>query len=196
MDPNSRTSVSMLQGLRDQDPEQWDRFVQLYGPLVYEWCRRRGIGEHDAADIVQEVFRAVSNRIATFRKERPHDTFGGWLRKITHFKVADHFRRQAKRVVARGGSTANLRLKTIAFDVSETADETELALDKHSLYMRALELLESSFEPRTWQAFWSVAVEDQPAQSVAETLKMTPGAVHNAKYKVLKRLRTEFEDLL
>jgi len=186
----------MLQGMRDRDPVQWDRFVLLFGPLVYEWCRRRRIPEHDAADIVQEVFRAVASRISSFRKERAEDTFQGWLRRITHHKVADYFRQLAKHPAAPGGSTANVQMSNIAFDVPETWDEDEAGLDQQALYRRAMELLESSFERRTWQAFWKIAVEEQPARTVAEELEMTPGAVHNARYKVLRKLREEFDELL
>lgn len=57
------TSLSMLDGLRTQNATQWERFVKLFGPLVYEWCRRRSIPEHDAADIVQEVFRGFALQV-------------------------------------------------------------------------------------------------------------------------------------
>ncbi|MEZ6127738.1 MAG: hypothetical protein R3C59_03590 [Planctomycetaceae bacterium] len=52
------------------------------------------------------------------------------------------------------------------------------------------------FEQKTWQAFWLTAVEGQPANDVAADLNMTHGGVRQAKYKTLKRLRLEFEDLL
>jgi DNA-directed RNA polymerase specialized sigma24 family protein len=69
--------------------EAWQRLVDLYGPVVYRWCRGWGLGQEDAADVVQEVFVAVSSHIKEFHRDRPEDTFGGWLRTIAHNKVRD-----------------------------------------------------------------------------------------------------------
>jgi len=190
------TSLSMLQGMREDDSQQWDRFVRLFGPLVFSWCRRRDIPEQDAADIVQEVFRGVAGQIASFQKEGPHDTFRGWLRRITQHKIADYFRLLAKGAAPRGGSTANMQMQTVAFDDANAQDDQELEEDTQALYLRALELIEGNFEARTWRAFWQVAVEDKSPEVVARELEMTNGAVYNAKYKVLRRLREEFKDLL
>ena len=38
------THVTLLQRLREVDrPGDWDLFVQVYGPLLYRSCRRRGL---------------------------------------------------------------------------------------------------------------------------------------------------------
>lgn len=190
------TSLSMLQGMRERDTQQWDRFAQLYGPLVYEWCRRSKVQEHDAADIVQEVFRAVTIRINEFRRERPSDSFHGWLWGITRHKVHDHFRKVAKYPSPIGGSTAQLLLQNAPENVPKIWDDQQVGEDTQALYQRALELLRVDFEPCTWQAFWQVAVDDAKASTVATDLGMTVGAVYNAKYKVLKRLREEFAELM
>jgi hypothetical protein len=56
----ARTSVSLLQRLRQpHDKEAWERFVQLYTPLFFYWARRAGLREHDAADLVQDVFTTL-----------------------------------------------------------------------------------------------------------------------------------------
>ena len=75
----------------------WDRLSLLYAPLVFHWCRRRGLREADAADIVQDVFQAVATHLQPFRKQEPADTFRGWLRTITENKIHDHFRRRRTR---------------------------------------------------------------------------------------------------
>ncbi len=46
----------------------------------------------------------------------------------------------------------------------------------------------------TWRAFWLCAVEHQSSGEVARQLGMTPGAVRQAKYKVLRHLREELGD--
>ena len=82
------TSISLLQRLKARDESGWQRLLTLYGPAVYGWCRKAGLSEQDAADVGQEVFAAVSRNIADFRRERPGDSFRGWVCIISATKSA------------------------------------------------------------------------------------------------------------
>src|SRR5438270_9944297 len=86
------TSLSLLQRARGRDPEAWRRVVQLYSPLVFSWARRAGLGDADAADLVQEVWRAVVSALERFQRDRQSGTFRGWLWTVTRNKIHDHFR--------------------------------------------------------------------------------------------------------
>lgn len=191
------TSLSLLVRLKANDATAWDRLVVLYAPLIYYWCRKLYLPEQDAADVFQEVFQAVAAKITAFRKEQPGDTFRGWLRIITQNKVHDHFRRQGREPQATGGTEASMRFMQVealeALDTPEDQDEEERAYQQ--LIHRALELIRSEFTPRTWQAFWRVAVDGQRAVDVAEELDMRPGAIRVAKSRVLQRLRQELGEL-
>ena len=44
-------------------------------PLVYRFARRRGLQEADAADVTQDVFRAVARSIRQFDYDRRRDRF-------------------------------------------------------------------------------------------------------------------------
>ena len=84
------TSSDLLSRVRAQDPAAWERLADLYGPLVYYWCRRSGLQEADAADVVQNVFVAVASAIENYRRQADA-TFRGWLWTVTRSKVQDHF---------------------------------------------------------------------------------------------------------
>jgi len=58
-----------------------------------------------------------------------------------------------------------------------------------------LETIRDQFEPRTWDAFWRVVVDEQPVSDVARALTMRPGTVRVAKCRVLHRLRQELGDV-
>ena len=75
------TSTSLLALVKAGDPAAWGRLVDLYGPLVYGWCRGSGLQAEDAADIGQEVFTAVASAIGEFRRERPGDAHAGAVRR-------------------------------------------------------------------------------------------------------------------
>jgi RNA polymerase sigma-70 factor (ECF subfamily) len=190
------TSLSLLMRLKARDAAAWNRLVMLYAPLVHYWCHRLDLPDQDAADVLQEVFQAVSSHIASFRKERPDDSFRGWLRVITHNKVYDYFRRTGREAQAVGGTEANLRLAQLPA-LEETVDEDGAERQVHRRVIhRALELIRCEFTSRTWQAFWRVVVDGQRAPDVADELDMRPGAVRVAKSRVLRRLRQELGESL
>ncbi len=191
------TSQSLLSRLRKDDAQAWDRLVRLYSPLVYYWCRQQRLSDQEIPDVVQEVFRSVATNIERFRKDRPRDTFRGWLRTITRSKVVDFYRRQNRQPQAAGGSVAHLQFSQVP-DVEPQDDEDEAAEQQvhHRLFLQALELIQEDFQERTWQAFWRVVVDGQSPKDVAEELSMQPGGVRVAKSRVLQRLRQELGDLL
>ena len=190
------TSRSLLFEARLADPAAWERVVRLYAPLVASWCRRWGVAEQDVSDVLQEVFSAVSANLGRFRKERPTDTFRGWLSTIARNKARDHFRRRFDEPAAVGGTEATLHLQQIA-DPSLLGEPQELTDDVFldELLRKALESIQGEFHERTWQAFWGVVVEGRTATDVAADIAMTPGAVRVAKSRVLLRLRRELGDV-
>jgi RNA polymerase sigma-70 factor (ECF subfamily) len=190
---NPSVGESLLVRLRAGQAGAWERLVRLYGQTVYVWCRVAGVPEADAADVSQEVFAAVVRRLADFRRERPGDSFRGWLWTITRNKVRDHWRRRADQVEAAGGTTAQEVMNQVPEDGVPGSEAEDEASD---LYRRALELIRSEFEERTWRAFLMVTVEGRLPSDAAAALGTTPGAVYIAKSRVLKRLRDEFGDLI
>lgn len=188
--------TTLLYRLRTGDHEAWRRLDHLYGPVVLGWCRAAGLPHDDAADVQQEVYRAVLTHLAKFRRERPEDSFRGWLYTITLNKIRDHRRRQNRQVVATGGTVHQQELLEVAQQPSGMTSTQAAPEEAAQVHRRALELLQSDFQPRTWQAFWQVAVEGKTAAETAAELGMSVGAVFVAKSRVLKRLREEFGDLL
>lgn len=185
------TSLTLLARVRADDQAAWTRLVDLYAPLVYRWGRRSGLRNDDASDLGQEVFIAVARAIRDFRRDRPGDTFRGWLYTITKNKLRDRTRSPIE--VGVGGSDRG-PLDRLA----DAADDEESAIrsDRALLMRRAVELIRDDFETRTWAAFWRTAVEGHDPETVARELGMTRAAVYIAKSRVRARLKNEFGDLL
>jgi RNA polymerase sigma-70 factor (ECF subfamily) len=195
-DPQRTTSLTLLERLRANDGDAWRVMVELYTPLVCHWAARGGVRGADAEDVVQEVFRVASTRLATFRRERPGDSFRAWLRGITRNMVLLHFRGHGRRPRASGGTDALLRLQEVE-DAAAGADEDEdPAEELDGLRRRALELVRSEFEERTWRAFWLTVVEGRPPADIAAEMGVSATAVRMAKSRVLRRLKEEFGDLI
>ena len=190
----SRTSTSWLSRVRHRDPQAWRRLTELYGPLVYHWGRRHGLSAEDASDLTQEVFSAVAGAIERFLHSPEHGTFRGWLWTIARNKLRDHFRRDANREEAAGGTEACLRLASIP---EVWSDESHGATDPgelQRLFRRALDRVRCEFEDRTWQAFWLSTIEQQDTDDIAHQLGLSANSVRQAKSRVLRRLRHELGD--
>ncbi len=186
------TSLTLLQRMKDRDPEAWNRFVVLYGPLIYQWCQRARLQTEEALDVSQEVFLAVAAQVLTFRRERPEDSFRGWLWTITRYKISDYFRRRGREPQAVGGSGAQQQLLLLPEKLSDDQHE---AMAITSLVHRAMDLVRPEFEERTWRMFWRATVQGQVPRDIAADMGVTADAVRMAKSRVLRRLREELDYL-
>ena len=198
-------SSSLLIGVRTFRADAWRRLLHIYGPLVFHWCTRAGLGVQDAEDLGQEVFRAVASRIGGFERKTSKDTFGGWLRTITRHKLADHWRKKSREPATfpvgeaiesygndSSGESSSLR-KNLEFKSGQ--EESEVAAQQGFIYQQALSLIRTEFRESSWKAFWATAVEGRETADVAKDLGMSQMAVRKAKSRVLRRLRAEFDGL-
>jgi RNA polymerase sigma-70 factor (ECF subfamily) len=184
------TSTTLLRRVRTRDAEAWRRLADLYGPLVYRWCRDAGLQDGDAADVVQEVFRTVIARMAGFHRPEDRSGFRAWLRAITRHKIGDFFRRIKQRPKAQGGTDAMMRMQQVP-QACETSSINSRSREEELLARHGLQVVRDEFEDRTWRAFWSVAVKGRSVADVAADFEMTVHAVYKAKSRVLCRLRRE-----
>jgi RNA polymerase sigma-70 factor, ECF subfamily len=188
------TSPTLLVRVQANDAVAWQRLVNLYGPLIYSWGRRSGLSDEDAADVMQEVFAAVSRGIRRF-DIKASGRFRGWLWTITRNKVRDHHRRCVDEPVGQGGDTAMQKLVVWPEKWDDDASDATRH-EVRALYHRAMELIQSDFQPQTWQAFWMSVVEERPTEEIAQQLGLTANSVRQAKSRVLRRLRAELGDVI
>jgi RNA polymerase sigma-70 factor (ECF subfamily) len=197
--PSSRsfsTDSSLIAAIRARDPTAWQRFVRLYSPLVFHWCRQASLNSHDSADVMQEVFGSVVTGIAAFQAVRAQDTFRGWLWTITRNKLRDFYRRSRRRPKAAGGTDAEVQLHNLAVWVDRDGDLSQSDEGLSILGRTAIAAVQAEFEDRTWQAFYRTTVGTEAPADVARDLGISVNAVYKAKCRVLSRLRQLVGDLL
>src|SRR5436305_15246010 len=82
------TRPSLLVRLRDaRDRAAWSQFVELYAPPVYGFARKQGLQDADAADLTQEVLRAVSAAVGRLEYDARLGSFRGWLFTVVRNKL-------------------------------------------------------------------------------------------------------------
>jgi RNA polymerase sigma-70 factor (ECF subfamily) len=180
-----KTRLSLLLRLRDsRDAAAWGDFVDLYAPLVYRQARRAGFQDADAADVTQEVFRAVALAISKFEYDSHRGEFRGWLYRITQNKIRDA---AARRQIPGSGDTAT---HDLLHQQPDHAAATTWDHDfRDSLLDWAYDQVRGRSEERTWQAFWLTAVEGISGEEAAARLGLSIGAVYVAKSRVMVRLK-------
>jgi RNA polymerase sigma-70 factor (ECF subfamily) len=143
----------LLREIKAQSPIAWKRLVGLYSRLIYRWCRQAGLQPADAADVGQEVFRAVARKISDYRHDRSGDTFRGWLRTITRNKIRDWARQQPR---VRNGFPWFGRLarqpQPRAWDLPDRDDQSS-AEDVRMVFLGACEMVRAELEERPWMNY-------------------------------------------
>jgi RNA polymerase sigma-70 factor (ECF subfamily) len=182
-------TASLLDRLRQPDDQAaWDRFVDLYTPLIFFWAVRAGLQAQDAADLVQEVFLTLLLKLPEFQHD-PTRSFRAWLHTLTLNRWRDLKR---KKVAVPVGATLPEELAAPP-QGAEALWEDEY---RRHLVARATEIMQAEFQPQTWQAFWGLAVEGRSGFEVAKELGVSLDVVYAAKARVLRRLRRELGGLL
>jgi RNA polymerase sigma-70 factor (ECF subfamily) len=219
------TSLSLLDRVKADDQQAWQRLVDLYTPLVCHWCARWQVTGADADDVVQDVFLAVAAGIEKFQRPRPavgapsappsepRPTGSGRSNPpsaATGPEAQGTFRgwlgaitrnklrdfyERRQRQPAAQGGSDFHQLLQEIPDATLSDDAAD-AGQLSDVYHRALELIRGDFEDHTWQAFWRTAVENQTPAEVAPALGMSKVAVRQAKARVLRRLKEEVGDLI
>jgi RNA polymerase sigma-70 factor (ECF subfamily) len=182
-DSTPQTRPSLLVRIRDaNDDGSWREFVDTYTPLVYRYCRRKGLQDADAADVAQEVLTEVARCIRRFEYQPERGRFRDWLGTIA--------RRRLARFLESKGRAPSTEANGCAEGVGQTEAEWTDEFNSHLMAV-ALERVRPRCEPATWAAFSRVWLEDRSAAEAAAELRLPIEAVYLAKSRVLKRLREE-----
>ena len=191
MNTTSESLLFRLQSAPDGELDQnaWEKFVQLYTPLMFHWARKVGLQQSDAADLVQDVLSIVFRRLPEFQYDTS-GSFRGWLRMVTLNK----FREKKRKRVTEVSIASNSVLEQIA---SLQRAESTWDLDYgQMLLQQTMELMESDFQPGTWQALRAVMAEGMTVDQAAEATGVSIWTIYSAKARLMKRLREELKGLL
>lgn len=176
------TRATLLARLKyPHDGDAWRAFADRYGPPVFRYCRKLGLQDADASDVVQEVLAQVAMSIRQFEYDPAAGRFRDWLGAVVRGKLSRHGR---KRSPAPAGD--------VVADLAGPEAEASWVFEFNAnLLAVALTRARVGFEPRTWRAFELTWVEDRPAPAVASELGLPVALVYVAKSRVLKRVREE-----
>jgi RNA polymerase sigma-70 factor (ECF subfamily) len=97
--PLLETRSSLIHRLKATiNGESWQDFFNTYWELIFNVARRAGLSHADAQDVVQETIVKVHKSFDRFQYDRKRGSFKGWLRSVTRSRLAEHFKKQQKRL--------------------------------------------------------------------------------------------------
>ena len=191
------TSFTLLHDLADPVTNQaaWGTFLKRYQPLIYGWCRRVGLNDHEAEEVSAKVLLKLVVTLRSFRYD-PARRFRGWLRTVVENEVKSHWRWATRHPADQGSgdSAVHERLENVEAPDGGRDDLGQLEETIHQDLQLAQEVtarVKARVKPRTWQAFWRTAVANEPAREVARSLGISVAAVYMAKSRVLTKVREE-----
>jgi RNA polymerase sigma-70 factor, ECF subfamily len=180
------TPASLLYRLRSpEDSRAWNRFVDLYSPLLYHWAKKLGYQDSDASDLVQDVFVTLWQKMPEFEYDSGR-SFHAWLKTI----FLNRFRSLVRKKVPLSMQSGS--------GVSDTSTETELddAEDIQFLMRRAYVIIESEFSELHRKVFQSYVLEQLAPEKVAQATGISVGTVYSIKSKILSRLKQELKQII
>lgn len=179
------TRASLFGHLRETDGKArdvaWAEFRRRYEPIIVAFARRCGAASHDVDDVVQEVmtaFLAAEN----FAYDPTRGRFRGWLMTCT-VRAAKRGRRNNFKlggVPIQDVPDAELAIEPVWNDVWEQQLVSEGLVQLRKIYGGSTSFL----------AFEEYGLKERDAAVVAAELAITVGAIHQAKARMIKHLRT------
>lgn len=183
-----RTRQSLLLRLKRRENDAWGEFISIYEDAIVRYCRARGLQDADARDATQEVLAAVHDRIESWDCQEARGSLRAWLFRVARNVAIDTLRRRRRHAIASGDS--DMREMLAEIPSTDETEATAFQLEyRRAMFNWAAEEVRPEVQESTWRSFWMTAVDGQPPEFVANTLKLSVGSVYAAKCRVVARIR-------
>lgn len=177
------TSLPLLSRARGGDEAAWRTIVDLYSPMILNWCRRWHMQPHDAEDITQDVLASAFRNLPTFDR-RKHGSFRSWLYTITRHRALDvHSRQKRENFV---GTRA----------LNDTAEIVEDESEQNELFVRCVRFIKTEFTNRDAEIVERLVMYDHDVDAIAAEFQIAPATVRVIKFRVISRVAQEFSGLV
>jgi RNA polymerase sigma factor (sigma-70 family) len=177
-----RSDAELVRACRNGDQLAWDSLVERYQRLIFAVPRRAGLTEEQAADVFQEVFLTLLQKIDEI--EQP-DKIRSWMVTTAKFKTWG---------IVRGGKgfyspetqeEMELEMASIT-DNAPLADDMLIELEEQHLIRAALEKLEEKCR----QILSMIYLRDTAASyvEVADAIGVGESSISPMRSRCLKKL--------
>ena len=190
------TSRSLLQKAKD-DPKSdaWFELISIYEPLITGWIVRAGVVQSEVGDISQEVFQTMLSELEAFEHNGRTGAFRNWL-KITTINRCRRYWEAKKRWAGLSGNDDGTEVLNQLADPDSELSRTWDNEHDHYVIERILKLVEREFAPKIFEIFVRNSLKGESPELLAREYEIPVGQVYKIKFRVMKRLRQEADELV
>ncbi len=160
----------------DRDAQR--QIYEAFGGRMYRIAQRI-VGESNAADVVQDAFIHVFEKLPSFRHE---SELGTWLHRLVVNEALQHLRRRGRSV---------MRTQTLMEHELAQTDESTRRHDLAEMLGQAMRLI----EPELRLIFQLKEVDDLSYAQIAEMVGIPPGTVGSRLNRARRDLRHQLLNL-
>lgn len=188
------TNESLIIQVRDPaDRDAWERFEQVYRPVIFRIARAKGLQHSDALDLVQQVMMSVSEAIPRYKKRSDGTPFRNWLSRITRNAILRALSRGPRDRGSGGTQILDVLREVPCPDPS--IDELIEVEYQRELYAKAAQAVQLEVTESTWLAFEMTVLQSRTIEQAAQSLRLSTGSIYAARSRVIRRLRDTVEQL-
>ena len=158
--------------------EAADQLIRAHYDEIYRFVYRQTGHKEDAMDLTQSIFLAMLRALPSFRAER--GAFRTWLYRIAVNKTIDARRRA--------------HLTPLSLDGMEVSSEEDFAARiQDRALLEQIEDYVSGLDPQAQAVFRLRLYGEQPFPEIAAALGEPEATIKSRYYRLLGRLREEFD---
>lgn len=180
------SSVCLLRA-RQGDSTAWDEIWSTYSNRVFRQILRFQLPTAIAEELTVDVFHKVWRNLEQFSRERPGESLGAWINRITSTSVQEYFRQQRRRTNGIGQVAAAVANQSAGGDLIREPSPCRMAL------WRALGIVENETSQLHWECFRLARFAGLPHSEIAQQLKMSVTNVSTIANRVYANIRHEAE---
>ncbi|MFN9079247.1 MAG: RNA polymerase sigma factor [Planctomyces sp.] len=183
------TSAGLIGRVQAGDDASWQAFCGRCQAVLADWCRWNRVREPDAEDVSQEAMLVVVSKSAGFRHSG-RGSLRAWLRAIAWRCWCEAISKADR------GDLSELaaRYRQATSEIAAIEQEYE-RLTQVDILERAMAVVRTKVQPRTWEAFWQTAMEGGTGADVGARLDMSADCVHSARARVQRLISVEVRRL-
>lgn len=184
------TRVSVIMGVRMNDPDRWMQFNAIYEPMLLSYLRKQGLSDSDARDVAQEVFLRLVQKIGTYDRSRAR--FRSWLFSVARNALIDQARRKAA-----GQRAVDGWAQRMLNDNPDDHREMERLFEqvhREKILKHAVETVRGVSSALAWTCFEQRLFHNRSGAEIAQEWGITAESVYTHTCRTLKKIRAICED--
>ncbi|MEM8550372.1 MAG: sigma-70 family RNA polymerase sigma factor [Verrucomicrobiota bacterium] len=190
------TRESLLERVRTTDKRAWQEFYATYWGPILGYCRKLGLRDADAHDVLQLSMMQLMRALPKFQYDRSRGKFRNFVLTIVHRQCLRMFKVNARRkeisLEAPATEEGQAPIERLPDNETPPPDPDEQAW-RESLLIEAMRRLEANprIQAETLAAFRAYAIEGRPAPEVAEQFGLKENTLYQIRNRIIKKLEEE-----